>query len=156
MKLKILHLGKTSSRDVSSMVDELVKRIGRFAKCEVMAIAKVKGNPIDPLEIKRKEGEAILSSIQGADYLVLLDEKGEQLDSRGFAEWFRLHFVNDSRPMVLLIGGAYGFSEEVYERANAKLSLSKMTFNHELALLILVEQVYRALTIIHGHPYHND
>jgi 23S rRNA (pseudouridine1915-N3)-methyltransferase len=156
MRLKVIHIGKTSSKEVKSMVSELVKRLGRFAKCEVIAITKVKAGQTDPADLKRKEGEAILSSIQSTDFMVLLDEKGDHWNSRRFSDWLRLHFVNDSRPMVLVIGGAYGFSDEVYTRANAKLSLSKMTFNHELALLVLVEQLYRALTIIHGHPYHND
>jgi len=126
-------------------------------KCEIETLPKIKGGgKMEAHDLKVKEGELILKHIGQGDYLMILDEGGRSMDSRAFAEWLRLHFVNDARNLVLVIGGAYGFSKEVYRRADTKLSLSKMTFNHELALLVLLEQVYRAATIIHGHPYHND
>ncbi len=126
-------------------------------KCEIETLPKIKGGgKMEAHDLKVKEGELILKNIGTGDYLMILDEGGKTMDSRTFAEWLRLHFVNEARSLVLVIGGVYGFSDEVHSRADTKLSLSKMTFNHELALLVLLEQVYRAATIIHGHPYHND
>jgi len=156
MRLKVLHMDKTNSTEIQALCKDFQKRAGRFMKLEVNALPKVKGKTSNPEELKEKEGQVMLKNIASGEYLVLLDEKGVSMKSRDSAEWLRQHYVNESREIVFLIGGAHGFSKDVYERADMKLSMSKMTFNHELALLVLLEQVYRMVTIIHGHPYHND
>ena len=156
MRLKVVHIGKTNSKEIDLLCKHFLKRAGTFMSCEVETLPKIKGGSMSSSALKQKEGEAILKTIGSADYLLLLDEKGKQMTSRDFAAWMQAHYVNDHRMLVLVIGGAYGFSEEVYSRCDLMLSLSAMTFNHELALLVLLEQVYRAGTIMNGHPYHND
>lgn len=154
--LRILHIGKTSSSNVQQLVDEFSKRSGRFEKLEVQALKAKVSSSMSPDVIKSKEGEVLLKSISKVDRVILLDENGKGMDSRSFAQWLEREKEVFSSPIVFIIGGAYGFSEEMGARADHLISLSKMTFNHELALLVLSEQLYRALTIINGHPYHND
>lgn len=107
-------------------------------------------------EVKYREGKAILEKLSDQDHVTLLDEAGKQMDSRSFAAQIDKHFMDLRRPMVFVTGGAFGFDEAVYARADKRLSLSQMTFSHHLVRLIFAEQLYRALTIINGHPYHND
>ncbi len=105
---------------------------------------------------KELEGEAILSTLMPGDYVVLLDERGDELTSRQFSTYMDKRMSTVARRMVFIVGGPYGFSQKVYDRADSKLSLSRMTFNHEMVRLFFVEQLYRAMTILRGEPYHHD
>lgn len=155
MKFRIIHVGKTSSEELSGFISEFAKRCGRFAKLEIQAVDTIKSKKADPQQVKKQEGERILKKVGHSDLLILLDENGKQFDSKGFAKLISDHFLHSGTTMVFAIGGAYGFSEEVKNRSHRKISLSPMTFNHELALAVFSEQLYRGLTIINGHPYHN-
>jgi 23S rRNA (pseudouridine1915-N3)-methyltransferase len=154
--LRILHIGKTSSSHVRQLVEEFIKRSKRFDKVELQALKTKVSSSMSPEVIKAREGEVLSKSISKEERVILLDERGRGLDSRSFAEWLEREKEIYSSPLVFIIGGAYGFSEEMRSRADHMISLSPMTFNHELALFVLTEQIYRALTIINGHPYHND
>jgi len=113
-------------------------------------------NKLSPEELKKKEGEMILSKIENGDVLILLDENGKNFSSREFSKVIEQQMVNATKHLFFLIGGAFGFSDEVYQRANQKISLSKMTFSHQLVRLVFAEQLYRAFTIIKGEKYHHD
>lgn len=157
MRFRLLYIGKSKSTALQSEMSTLVKRIGRFATIGEELVPDIKKATSYPPEVlKIKEGESFLSRIDTAEHVVLLDEGGKAYDSRGMAAMIDKHFMDVRRPMTFVIGGAFGFSEAMYARADDKLSLSKMTFSHQLIRLIFLEQLYRSLTIIKGHPYHND
>ena len=155
MRITVMYLGKTSSTTIQGLCEEYVRRCSRYCKIELKALV-LKQRQKDHEVLKREEGRLIIDSLSNDDQLIVLDEKGSQKDSRQLAEDIRKHFVHSSKRLVFLIGGAYGFSDEVYARANEQLALSAMTMNHEMALLVLTEQLYRSMSIIHNHPYHND
>ncbi len=156
MKIRIIHIGKTSSEQLSGFIDEFLKRSGRYAQVDILAIDTPKTKKSVPAVVKKQEGEKILKKLESSDRVILLDEKGKEMDSKTFASMVDNHFLHSGQRLVFIIGGAYGFCEQMYDRADRKLALSRMTFNHELALAIFTEQIYRALTIIKGHPYHNQ
>ena len=108
------------------------------------------------LELKEKEGKKILESLKEGDYTVLLDEKGKELRTVEFSTWLGTRLMQPGKRLVFVVGGAWGFAEEVYTKADMKISLSKMTFPHQLVRLIFIEQLYRALSIIKGSPYHHE
>jgi 23S rRNA (pseudouridine1915-N3)-methyltransferase len=156
MKISLIQIGKTHINFVDDGVDVFVKRLKHYTKFESVVIevpSKLKTN--DEKLTKKYESELLLKKIQPSDYIILLDEKGESLSSRKFASYLEKLFLHQQH-IVFIIGGAYGFSEELYSRANHKISLSAMTFSHQLIRLIFAEQLYRAFTIIKGEPYHND
>lgn len=155
MKITLLVVGKTSTGYLTQGIDEYVKRVQRYVPFDIRVIPDVKRNQ-GPQRQKELEGEAMLSTITGADYVTLLDERGAQLTSREFALDIDKKMVQLPSRWILVIGGPYGFSQAMYDRANSKLSLSKMTFPHEMVRLFVVEQIYRAMTILHGEPYHHD
>ena len=140
MRVKLLLSGKTSDRFIRDGMKLYIDRIGHYVPFEVLEIA---------------EG-AILKNLKAGDYLVLLDEKGVELTSIEWARNLEHKTAHLSRDLVFAVGGPYGFSEEVYARCNEKLSLSKMTFSHQLVRLVFLEQLYRAMTIIKGEPYHHE
>jgi 23S rRNA (pseudouridine1915-N3)-methyltransferase len=157
MKFKLIHIGKLKEKALSQQVGEYHKRIGRFAEVEEVVIPDLKkASALSAAEVKKREGEHILGAIKNSDHVILLDEKGKSYTSRAFAKMMDKHFMDMRKPMVFVTGGAFGFSDAVYSRANAKMALSEMTFSHQLIRLIFAEQLYRGLTIIKGHPYHND
>ncbi|NND94682.1 MAG: 23S rRNA (pseudouridine(1915)-N(3))-methyltransferase RlmH [Flavobacteriales bacterium] len=156
MKILIVHVGRTSNKALNSFIEEFLKRMNRFAQVELKSVDSSKGRSVSPFEVMRVEEVNIRKAINDRDQVILMDESGKSYGSRSFAKMIDDHFMHNSKRMVFVIGGAYGFSENLQSRANLMISLSKMTFNHELALAVLSEQVYRALTIINGHPYHND
>ena len=132
-------------------------RIRRFTKFEQVIIPNLKkGNKLSEGDIKKKEGVLILQKISPKDYLVLLDDKGKTYTSLAFAEYIKEKQNYLSKNLVFLIGGAYGFSDEVYQRADAKISLSKMTFSHQIIRVVFLEQLYRAFSILKGGPYHHE
>ncbi|MCF6365772.1 MAG: 23S rRNA (pseudouridine(1915)-N(3))-methyltransferase RlmH [Bacteroidales bacterium] len=157
MKLSLFFTGKTSSDYLEKGIKEYEKRINRYIDFEIKTIKDLKASKSMPLKtVKQKEGEGILKYIKENDILILLDEKGKQFTSREFAKFISHKNSTGVKHLIFLIGGAYGFSEQVYKRANEKISLSKMTFSHQPVRLLFAEQLYRAFTIIKGEPYHND
>jgi len=157
MKITLLFVGKTSFDYLEKGIAEYEKRIKRYLDFEIKVIKDLKPGKNMPANIvKFKEGELILKQIKSTDFLFLLDEKGKQYTSREFAGFIENKIVTGIKNLIFIVGGAYGFSEDVYKRANGKLSLSKMTFSHQPIRLLFVEQLYRAFTIIKREPYHND
>ncbi len=157
MKILLLTIGKTTTGYLKEGIDLFIKRIGHYVPFEfktLLDIKAVKGMDIN--NQKKMEGQLFLSAVQQSDVVVLLDERGNELTSREFADYINKKMLAGTRRLVFMIGGPYGFSPEVYDRANELLSLSKMTFSHEMVRLFFVEQIYRAMTIIKGEPYHHD
>ena len=134
-----------------------LNRLKHYLPVAVKIISDIKGNKSMTEERQKElEGEAILSTLMPGDYVVLLDERGDELTSRQFSTYMDKRMSTVARRMVFIVGGPYGFSQKVYDRADSKLSLSRMTFNHEMVRLFFVEQLYRAMTILRGEPYHHD
>lgn len=154
MKINLICVGKTVEEHISKGVDIYQKRIGRYISYHAQYLPDARKG-LGREQQKTEEGQNLLKKITAGEFLVLLDEKGEELESVQFASFLEKHMLQSTKSMVFVVGGPYGFSEEVYERANYKLSLSKMTFSHQLIRLIFAEQLYRAFTIIRGEPYHH-
>ncbi|MDG5799724.1 23S rRNA (pseudouridine(1915)-N(3))-methyltransferase RlmH [Marinilabiliaceae bacterium ANBcel2] len=156
MKIYLIMVGKTDAGWIESGIDLFVKRVLHYLPFETIIISDIKrGAKLDEKELKKREGEAILKNISLSDYVVLLDEKGVNYDSVGFSRFIEKKMVGGIKKLIFVVGGAYGFSPPVYNRADAKVSLSRMTFSHQMARLFFVEQLYRALTIIKNEKYHN-
>ena len=153
MKIKILFVGKTVDDRIASIVDEYLKRMKNIdITVKIVPSAKKKYS----VEVqKSEEGRSILSFINDSDFVAILDDKGDSFTSRQFAEWLERR-QTASRNITFVVGGAYGFSNEVYDRADSRISLSKMTFSHQIVRAIFAEQLYRAFTIIAGLPYHHE
>lgn len=157
MKIVVIAVGKTSTEYISRGVDEFLKRANRYLGVELTVIPDIKASKALTEEAqKQQEGRNILASLQPGDIVTLLDERGKELTSREFSGMIERRMVQGTKRLVFVIGGPYGFSKEVYERADSKLSLSRMTFTHEMVRLFFVEQIYRAMTIMRGEPYHHD
>jgi len=156
MKTLLILVGKTTDRHFQAGIDDYVERIGHYMPFEILTIPELKNTKnLTEEQQKTTEGELILKKLQPSDTVVLLDEHGRELASTEFARWLEQK-RNTARRVVFIIGGPYGFSPAVYDRANEKLSLSRMTFSHQMVRLIFTEQVYRACTIIKGEPYHHE
>ncbi|HRH56932.1 MAG TPA: 23S rRNA (pseudouridine(1915)-N(3))-methyltransferase RlmH [Chitinophagales bacterium] len=155
MKIEIWWIGKTFQDFTQKGYTEFLKRIQKFTAVSVVEIPELKGQT-QAKTIKSLEAERILAKLKPDDMLILLDEKGKRLSSSGFASYIQQKDNQSVKKLVFLIGGAFGFDEKIYERANEKISLSDMTFSHQLIRLIFMEQLYRAYTIIHNFPYHNE
>lgn len=153
MKIKILFVGKTVDDRISGIVDEYLKRMKNIdITVKIVPGAKKKYS----VEVqKSEEGRSILSFIDDSEFVAILDDKGDSFTSRQFAEWLERR-QTASRNITFVVGGAYGFSNEVYDRADSRISLSKMTFSHQIVRAIFAEQLYRAFTIIAGLPYHHE
>jgi len=153
MKIKILFVGKTVDDRITSIVDDYLKRIKNIdITVKIVPGAKKKYS----VEVqKSEEGRSILSFIDDSEFVAILDDKGDSFTSRQFAEWLERRQTS-SRNITFVVGGAYGFSNEVYDRADSRISLSKMTFSHQIVRAIFAEQLYRAFTIIAGLPYHHE
>ena len=157
MKLVLMVVGKTTTDYLSAGISEYIKRVNRFMPFEVRVIGDVKTTRKSlPEQQKESEGEKILEQIQPSDHLILLDERGVEYTSRKFAALIEQKAQTVSKNLIFAIGGPYGFSDAVCSRANGLLSLSKMTFPHEMVRLFFVEQLYRAMTITSNLPYHHD
>ncbi|MDR1984657.1 MAG: 23S rRNA (pseudouridine(1915)-N(3))-methyltransferase RlmH [Prevotellaceae bacterium] len=157
MKIILITVGKTNFDWVAQAVEMYSKRIKKYVNFDIKYIADVKNTKNMTAEIqKNKEGELVLSAIDAKDNVVLLDEQGEKFSSVEFADFINGKMLASTKSLVFIIGGAYGFSPDVYKRANSKLSLSRMTFSHQSVRLIFAEQLYRAFTIINGEPYHHE
>lgn len=157
MNIQLLVIGKTDKSYIESGIDEYAKRISRYSNFELKIIKDLKNTKnLSETVQKKLEGEKILENINASDFVVLLDENGKQSNSREFSEFLNKVLVSGNKNLIFVIGGPYGFSQEVYNRANAKISLSKMTFSHQLVRLIFTEQLYRAFSILNNEPYHHD
>jgi len=157
MNIRLIAVGKTDSKALQTLIDEYVRRLSFYVKLELEVIADVKNaKNLSESQQKEKEGEAILARLSPTDQLVLLDENGQSLTSVGFSEFLQKKMNAGTKTLVLAIGGPYGFSEAMYGRATGKLSLSAMTFSHQMVRLFIVEQLYRGFTILKGEPYHHQ
>jgi len=157
MKIKLIVIGKTKSKFLLDGENEYQKRLKHYCKFSELIIPDIKnGGKLSKKELKEKEGNLILASIKNSDYVILLDDKGLELSSTDFAEFLNKKMVSSTNELVYIIGGAFGFSESLYRRANTKLSLSKMTFSHQMVRMIFKEQLYRAFTILKGGKYHHE
>lgn len=157
MKITILVVGKTDEKYITDGCEIFSKRLKHYTKLEYIEIPhNKKWNNLAPEERKKKEGEQIIKHLDNSDFLMLLDENGKQFTSRKFSKFLEQKTVQGTRRLVLVIGGAYGFSDEMYLLAKEKLSLSAMTFSHQMIRVFLFEQIYRAYTIMRNEPYHND
>ena len=156
MKTELILVGKTVNKHFNAGINDYVERIGHYMPFSITTIPEQKNTKnLSESQQKEREGELILKQIQPTDTVVLLDEHGKEFRSIEFADWIQKKH-NTARRLIFVIGGPYGFSNDVYERANEKISLSQMTFSHQMVRLIFTEQIYRACTIIKGEPYHHE
>lgn len=157
MKTKLIYVGKTGKSFLTEGEKEYTKRVKRYTPFETIELPDVKNaKKRTEQEIKSIEAEAILKKIKPSDYVVLLDEKGSEYTSVQFASYIQKQFNSGSQGLVFVIGGPYGFSNEVYQRANDQLALSKLTFSHQMVRMFFIEQLYRGLTILKNEPYHHQ
>lgn len=157
MKIEIMAVGKTQSRYLAEGVNVYVDRIRHYVPFELNVLPDLKSTrSLSEDQQKELEGRQMLAAFQPGDVVVLLDERGRELTSREFAAMIGKRMSSGLKRLVFVIGGPYGFSETVYARADARLSLSRMTFSHEMVRLFFTEQIYRAMTILRGEPYHHD
>ncbi len=157
MNIELLVVGKTDSSLIEEIVAGYAKRINHYCRFSITTLPDVKNNKNLAIKQQRTaEGEMILRQITDSDYVVLLDERGAEYRSVEFAMWLQKRMNSGVRRLLIIIGGPYGFSEAVYARANSKVSLSKMTFSHQIVRAIFAEQIYRAFTILKNEPYHHE
>jgi 23S rRNA (pseudouridine1915-N3)-methyltransferase len=157
MKFCLLVIGKTDESCLQKGMDLFLKRIPFYIPFEMKVIPDIKNSKnLSEEQQKEREGALILQQISGSDEFYLLDESGNEYSSVEFARFLEKKMVAGNKRMVIVIGGPYGFSEKIYSKANGKISLSKMTFSHQMVRLIFLEQLYRAMTILKGEPYHHS
>lgn len=156
MTIKLLAIGKTDNKQLQSLIDDYKKRLGFYIKFNLEIIPDIKNaKNLSEAQQKQKEGELILNKLTNTDVLILLDENGKQMDSVSFSNYLQKYMNSGIKQLVFAIGGPYGFSQEVYNKAQGKLSLSKMTFSHQMVRLFVIEQLYRGFTILKNEPYHH-
>lgn len=156
MKTILLQVGKTTNKHIVTCINDYVERIGHYMPFSVITIPELKNTKsLNEQQQKEREGELILNYIQPGDVVVLLDEHGQEMRSVEFARWIEKK-QHAARRLLFVIGGPYGFSPSVYQRADEQISLSKMTFSHQMVRLVFTEQLYRGCTIIRGEPYHHE
>jgi 23S rRNA (pseudouridine1915-N3)-methyltransferase len=157
MNIKLIAIGKTDEKNLQSLIEEYQKRLSFYIKFEMELIPDIKNvKNLSEIQQKEKEGELILSKLSPTDYLILLDENGKSFTSLEFANELQKKMNAGIKTLVYVIGGPYGFSESVYQKAQQKISLSKMTFSHQMVRLFFIEQVYRGFTILKNEPYHHQ
>lgn len=157
MKATLLLVGKTANKHFIDLIDDYSSRFKHYISFDITTIPELKNTKnLSAEQQKQQEGELILKQLQPGDHVVLLDEHGKELRSIEFSKYMEQKMLTVSKRLVFIIGGPYGFSPDVYAKANEKLSLSKMTFSHQMIRLIFVEQLYRAMTIMRGEPYHHE
>ncbi|WP_047245115.1 23S rRNA (pseudouridine(1915)-N(3))-methyltransferase RlmH [Maribacter thermophilus] len=156
MTIKLLAIGKTDSSELQNLIDLYERRLGHYINFEIEIIPDLKKTKnLTEDQQKTKEGELILKQLSNTDVLILLDEKGKQYTSIEFSTYLQKKMNSGIKQLVFLIGGPYGFSQEIYNKAAGKISLSKMTFSHQMVRLFVIEQIYRAFTILRNEPYHH-
>jgi 23S rRNA (pseudouridine1915-N3)-methyltransferase len=157
MKITLIVVGKTESGYLEEGIGIYAKRLPFYRSFEMAVIPALRNSKnLSEAQQKQKEGEAILARLSPTDYVVLLDENGKLFSSLKFSEWVFQKEVTGIKNLIFIVGGPFGFSSAVYQRANDKIALSPMTFSHQLVRLVFVEQLYRAMTIIKGEPYHHQ
>lgn len=157
MKIKVLAIGKTDHKAIKNLMDEYQKRLMHYVKFDFQVLPDLKNakNLSEKIQ-KEKEGELILANLQPTDEMILLDDKGKLFTSIEFSGYLQKKMNSGLKQLVLVIGGPYGFSEAVYQKAKGKISLSKMTFSHQMIRIFVIEQIYRAFTILRNEPYHHE
>lgn len=157
MNIKLLAVGKTDDKNLQALIEEYVKRVSFYVKFDVEIIPDIKNaKNLSVIQQKEKEGSLILSKVSPSDWLILLDEKGKSFSSTQFADFLQKRMNSGIKNLLFVIGGPYGFSDEVYAKANGKISLSSMTFSHQMVRLFFIEQLYRGYTILRNEPYHHE
>ena len=157
MKIEFWVVGKTNETYLREGMAIFQKRLKRYLKFEMILISDIKNaKNLSSKQIKQKEGDKILDKVNNGDFLVLLDEKGKSFNSVQFSQYLEKQFLQSHHKIIFLVGGAYGFSPAIYQRANQKIALSSMTFSHQMVRLFFLEQLYRAMTIMKNEPYHNN
>lgn len=157
MEIELLTVGKTTIGFVEAGIAEYTRRLRHYIPYSIKSLPDVKNaGKMESSRQKEAEGEKILAAIANSDFVVLLDERGRQYTSLEFSAFIEKQMIAGRRKVVFVVGGPYGFSQSVYDRADTQLSLSKMTFNHEMVRLFFTEQIYRAMTIMRGEPYHHE
>lgn len=157
MKTTLIVVGRTVEKHYIAAINDYIERTKHFISFDMEVIPELKNTKnLTEEQQKEKEGELICKSLQPGDVVVLLDEHGKEMRSVEFARWMERKLANVNKRLVFIIGGPYGFSQKVYDTAQEKISMSKMTFSHQMIRLIFVEQIYRAMTILKGGPYHHE
>lgn len=157
MNIKLIAIGKTDNKNLQTLIEEYTKRLSFYIKFDLEIIPDIKNvKNLSEAQQKEKEGELILSKIAPTDNLILLDENGKTFSSVGFSDFLQKKMNAGIKTLVFVIGGPYGFSETVYNKANGKVSLSEMTFSHQMVRLFVIEQIYRGFTILKNEPYHHQ
>lgn len=157
MNIKLLAIGKTDNKALQSLIDDYTKRLSFYVRFEMIELPDIKNvKNLSESQQKEKEGELILAKLSPTDQLILLDENGKNFSSVGFSDELQKKMNSGIKTLVFVIGGPYGFSDAVYSKAQGKVSLSAMTFSHQMVRLFFIEQVYRAFTILKGEPYHHQ
>jgi 23S rRNA (pseudouridine1915-N3)-methyltransferase len=157
MNIKLIAIGKTDNKNLNALIEEYTKRLGFYIKFDLEVIPDIKNaKNLSESEQKIKEGQLILGKLAPTDQLILLDENGKEYTSVGFSDFFQKKMNSGIKTLVFVIGGPYGFSEEVYQKAQGKVALSQMTFSHQMVRLFVIEQIYRGFTILNNEPYHHQ
>ncbi|HBK82350.1 MAG TPA: 23S rRNA (pseudouridine(1915)-N(3))-methyltransferase RlmH [Flavobacterium sp.] len=157
MNIKLITIGKTDHKEFQKLIDEYAKRLNFYIRFEIEFIPDVKNaKSLSETQQKEKEGSLLLSKIAPTDYLILLDENGKSFSSVAFSQFLQKKMNAAIKTLVFVIGGPYGFSDEVYKKAQEQISLSQMTFSHQMVRLFIVEQLYRGFTILKNEPYHHQ
>ena len=157
MKIALVQTGKTTEAYIREGVDEFSTRIRKYIPFEIITVPELRNTKNMPSEEQKiREGEKICQAISNDDFVIVLDEKGNEFTTREFSSRLEKLFMLSKKRIVFVIGGPFGFSEDVYGRADLKISLSRMTFSHQVVRLLFAEQLYRALSVIKGDPYHHD
>ena len=157
MKVTLILVGKTVDKRFTDIIDEYAARVKHYIGFDIVTIPELKNTKsLSEDQQKQSEGELIQKQLQPGDHVVLLDEYGKEFRSIEFSDWMTKKMNTVSKRLVFIVGGPYGFSKDVYDKCNEKISLSKMTFSHQMIRMIFVEQLYRAMTIMKGEPYHHE
>ncbi len=157
MTIELIVIGKTDSKEIAALMETYAQRVGHYCKFSITTLPDVRDTrKLSPRQQAAAEGSAILRQIADGDFVVLLDERGEEMRSVELAAWMQKRMNSGIKRIVMVIGGPYGFSDEVYGRADTLLSLSRMTFSHQIVRAIFAEQLYRAFTILNHEPYHHE
>ena len=157
MNIRLLTIGKTDNKALQSLIEDYTKRLSFYIKFDLEIIPDIKNvKNLSEAQQKEKEGELILSKITPTDHLILLDENGKTFSSVGFSDFLQKKMNAGIKTLAFVIGGPYGFSETVYQKAQGKVSLSEMTFSHQMVRLFVIEQIYRGFTILRNEPYHHQ
>jgi 23S rRNA (pseudouridine1915-N3)-methyltransferase len=157
MNIKLIVIGKTDNINLNALIEEYTKRLRFYIKFDLEVIPDIKNvKNLSESEQKTKEGQLILDKLSPTDQLILLDENGKEFNSVGFSDFLQKKMNSGIKTLVFVIGGPYGFSEEVYQKAQGKVALSQMTFSHQMVRLFVIEQIYRGFTILNNEPYHHQ